>query len=100
MSILIEGMEMPKGGYIDVRIFCDGTAFFAIAKNPYFKEVEAVPVPEPYGRLIDADALEVVVESHYKHHKISRYERDLLLHYLDVEMAPTVIPANPPKEET
>lgn len=57
MAVLIEGMEMPTEGYIDVRIFCDGTASFAIAKNPYFKEVEAIPVPEPHGRLIDADAL-------------------------------------------
>ena len=34
MAVLIEGMEMPTEGYIDVRIFCDGTASFAIAKNP------------------------------------------------------------------
>lgn len=43
--------------------------------------------------MISRDELEVVVETHYKHHKISRYDRDLLLHYLDVEMAPTIIPA-------
>lgn len=65
MSVLIEGMEMPKGGYIDVRIFCDGTASFAIAKNPYFKEVEAVPIPEPHGRLIDADALHKLFEDQW-----------------------------------
>ena len=48
----------------------------------------------PYGDLIDRDALEAVVEQHYKHHKISRYDRDLLLHYLDIEMAPTIITAD------
>ena len=55
MAVLIEGMEMPTEGYIDVRIFCDGTASFAIAKNPYFKEVEAIPVP-PHG-LIDRERI-------------------------------------------
>lgn len=55
MGVYID-MEMPKDGYIDVRIKCNGTASFAIADNPYFKAVEAVPVP-PHGRLIDADAL-------------------------------------------
>ena len=55
--IAIKDTEMPTEGYIDVRINCNGTASFAIAKNPYFKEVEAVPVHEPHGRLIDADAL-------------------------------------------
>ena len=52
------------------------------------------PVP-PHGALIDRDALEAVVEQHYKHLKISRYDRDLLLHYLDIEMSPTIIPAEP-----
>ena len=41
-------------------------------------------------RLIDADALESKIESHYKHKKIDRYDHDLLGHYLDVEMAPTI----------
>lgn len=43
-----------------------------------------------HGRLIDADALEEQVEYDYHHKKITRYDRDLLLHYLDVEMAPTI----------
>lgn len=41
-------------------------------------------------RLIDADELEKKIVSHYTHKKIDRYDHDLLLHYLDVEMAPTV----------
>ena len=56
MGVYIKGMKMPKEGYIDVRIKCNGTASFAIAENPYIKVVEAVSVP-PHGRLIDADAL-------------------------------------------
>ena len=41
-------------------------------------------------RLIDADKLEEKIESDFRHKKITGYDRDLLLHYLDVEMAPTV----------
>ena len=44
-------------------------------------------------RLIDADALDEKVERHHNMLKISRYDRDLILHYTDVEMAPTVIEA-------
>lgn len=43
-------------------------------------------------RAIDADALQEKVEHDYHHKKINRYDRDLLLHYLDVEMAPTIKP--------
>ena len=69
MSVLIKGMEMPTEGYIDVRIKCNGTASFAIANNPYFKAVEAVPIP-PHGRLIDADALiEKVIAKYLKHER-------------------------------
>lgn len=45
-----------------------------------------------HGRLIDVDALEEKVEHDYHHKKINRYDRDLLLHYLDVEMAPAIEP--------
>lgn len=41
-------------------------------------------------RLIDADALDSKIESHYKHKKIDRYDHDLLGHYIDEEMAPTI----------
>ena len=43
MSVLIKGMEMPKEGYIDVRINCNGTASFAIAKNRISKKLRPSP---------------------------------------------------------
>lgn len=49
------------------------------------------PLPEHHGRLIDADALEEKVENHREMLKISQYDRDLVLHYTDIEMAPTII---------
>ena len=90
MGIYIN-MKMPEGerGAVPVIIFADG------AVRHYFSRVKlgtAVPIL-PNSRLIDANALEAVIEQHYKHLKISRYDRDLLLHYLDVEMSPTIIPA-------
>lgn len=57
-DILIKNMEIPKDyKYVDVRIFCDGTATTASAEEPFYKKMDVVEVP-PHGRLIDADALE------------------------------------------
>lgn len=60
MGVYIKGMEMPKAGYIDVRIFPDGIASKAIGEKPYYKEFHVVEVKDPHGRLIDADALMAV----------------------------------------
>lgn len=55
MSILIEGMEMPIDDMKNIIILADGRVFqFSGYGNP--KPLgTAVPVPEPHGRLIDAD---------------------------------------------
>ena len=60
--------------------------------------VNGTLLPKGHGRLIDVDALEEKVEKHRKMLKISRYDRDLILHYTDVEMAPAIIEAD--KEES
>ena len=52
---------------------------------------EGKPLPEHHGRLIDADTLEEKVEKHREMLKISEYDRELVLHYTDIEMAPTII---------
>ena len=44
MSVLIKGLEMPETGYMDVRIFRDGTAAIAIGTKPYYRELKAEPV--------------------------------------------------------
>ena len=36
--------------------------------------------------LIDTEKLEEKIEYDFKHKKITRYDRELLLHYLDIEM--------------
>lgn len=87
VGVYIKGVEMPKEGYIDVRIKCNGIASFAIADNPYFKAVEAVPV-QPHGRLIDIDApyqIQVHVDGLTKKGSVDIY-------------APAVLEADPAEE--
>lgn len=48
-------------------------------------------LPKGHGRLIDADTLEEKVEKHREMLKISEYDRELVLHYTDIAMAPTII---------
>lgn len=65
--------------------------------NPYEVDeiceaiLDGTPLPEHHGRLIDADELEEKVEKHREMLKISEYDRELVLHYTDIEMAPTII---------
>lgn len=58
-DIVIRGLDMPRplvgeAGYVDFRVFSDGTAIMASAKPPYYKQFEAVALPEGHGRLVDA----------------------------------------------
>lgn len=98
ISILIKGMEMPKEGYVDVRIKCNGTASFAIADNPYFKAVEAVPVP-PHGDLIGREWL-IDIALHLmntaKNDDIANGVKWLLQYIIE---APAIIPAEPAEED-
>lgn len=56
MSVLVRGMKMPKNGWTDVRLHCDGSATMPTGNHPYYRLLTAVEV-QPHGRLIDADAL-------------------------------------------
>lgn len=64
MSLLINGMEMPKDGFITITVTSDGRVIGNSKKeNGKFEYLgnediaKAVSVPEPHGRLIDADEL-------------------------------------------
>lgn len=65
MNVLIKGLEMPETGYMDVRIFRDGTATIATGTKPYYREFEAVDVSAPHGRLIYADSLMLDSEQYH-----------------------------------
>ena len=104
MSIIIEGMEMPASCY-----FCPLTNdgfYLCKANNPY-KHLEdeceerrpdwcpLIEVPEPHGRLIDADAYGEILRGlgsrDYRREKGTICDAIKMLqpHY-----APTVIPAS------
>lgn len=54
MSVLIKGMKMPKDGcHHTITIYSDGTVAIGKANN-----YEAIEVPTPHGRLIDANAIQ------------------------------------------
>ena len=70
MSILIKGMEMPKGGHtVTITIVGSGQAYVEYYDcRPHVEETieyTAVPVP-PHGRMIDADALFDFILNIYK----------------------------------
>lgn len=57
MGVYIKGMELPTtndGGFINVRIFADGTVYTRTWPSGYVT-YQSIEVPEPHGRLIDAD---------------------------------------------
>lgn len=66
MSILIKGIEMPTAqqGYMTVRIYYEGTCVRPNWQGDctVIKGAEAVKIPTPHGRLIDADALDKRIE--------------------------------------
>lgn len=79
MAILIEGINIPEGNPITINIYRNGTWI-----NAYTTEDgNAIEVPEPHGRLIDADAL---CASHKE--VCSRSMK------FNLDLAPTVIPAS------
>lgn len=96
MSILIKGMEMPKRGFVDVRIFADdGVCTTTDGETPYYKEYHAVPVP-PHGRLGDLNVqdaqIEALIERHL--HGYTRSTWDFVCQLRDIlKRNRTIIPA-------
>ena len=93
MSILIEGMEMPKRGMV-VNIYADGRV------TNHFDEFgkvigKAVPVP-PHGRCVDADAVIDLVMQYCPDDDgvCSKAGADLRELLDEIEDLPTVIPAS------
>ena len=96
MSIIIEGIEMPKeGDFIVIRP--DGKAYYVSANPQNAYEGEAVPVP-PHGRLIDADKqdaqIEALIERHL--HGYTKSAWDFVCELRDIlKRNPAVIPKEP-----
>ena len=101
MGVYIKGMEIPKSCY--VCPFCDyvSARCDAVQGNPYTQESRyekrddfcpLVPVPEPHGRLIDADALR---DNNSSVIEINSPDGTVLaIDVAIIDDAPTVIPAS------
>lgn len=97
MSVLIEGMEMPKNCEIIIRIDEKGEVY--VYDQYPTKLYKAIPVP-PHGRLIDADELiakqeedaEIFMGSTNYGDKV-RYD-EAMNAVANIVNAPTVIPAD------
>lgn len=91
MGIYIPGMEIPKEGYLIVRIYANGEVYeptnCAYILN---KVATAVPIP-PHGRLIDADAFEKKNAYFWNRDFINPKYSETLADLVNV--APTIIPA-------
>jgi len=92
--IVIEGLTMPKGEDDGILIaLYDGKAHQIGTKKTF----TASEVPA-HGRLIDADALNYTML--YKENWIAGTGTEApAVWKKDIDAAPTVIPAEPPKEE-
>lgn len=88
MSILIKGMEMPTDPLypIHATIYADGTVITGHGVGEFAKE--AVSVPTPHGRLIDADAL-----PYEKQGKMLTDTYEWGIKCADIDNAPTIIEA-------
>lgn len=92
MSLLIKGIEMPKDRPQLLWVYPNGKALTVQSDVDPWKELQAVPVSEPHGRLGDLDKLNEEVHLLIKENMFSRDDaRDLLETIAD---APTVIPAS------
>lgn len=110
MSIIIPGMKMPRFGECIVITsdgvaskYLDGDVAIYYAARPD-KEAAAVELP-PHGRLIDVDALRRAMyhEAFETDSPMQKWDSGCWIRYKLFERveeaAPTIVPADPEKEE-
>ena len=92
MGVYIPDMEMPKDGYRQLFLTAEGEVIYfpSTPKNGEVRK-KAIVVPN-HGDLIDRDAFVKFIKENW-----SIYDQ-WIVGVLDAR--PTVIPAEPPKEET
>lgn len=40
MNVTIKNIDIPEGGYVDIRVFADGSATTVCNEHPYYRELE------------------------------------------------------------
>ena len=99
MGVYIKGMEMPKDYSVIVKIFPDGRVgtipYVQWFKVELIEGTQAVPVPEPHGRLGDLDAIEKQIDyiANLDWNKQVGASGGMLAALEVVEDAQTIIPA-------
>lgn len=93
MGILIKDMEMPKEGRLTLQISADGAVYVvnscSITAETY--TTDAVPVP-PHGRLIDADALDVIGYCDIPQGREDTFDDGVMWLAEQIDLLPTIIP--------
>ena len=92
MSILIKGIDMPKGAEVISLAIASDKIWCAVFNGKYeCIDAEAIPIPTPHGRLVDARQIEkgngAIWECEIDHLKYQDRVCDI------INSAPTVIEA-------
>lgn len=90
MSLIIKGMDMPKDDDMNITITKDGRIYW---DNKYHMIAQAVEIPTPHGRLIDADEMQDKAYKRYFNNTISSYGMFEVNRAID--NAPTILEAEP-----
>ena len=101
MGIYISEINMPdEENKLVLQIFPNGEVYDEHGIRLGIKNwAEAVPVP-PHGRLIDASKIGLTDFEIILCQKGNPFKNALEMLLEKIEKAPTIIPADPPKEET
>lgn len=103
MSILIKSMEMPiscancplRCYDRDDQKFCGATGNAIRYELSRPENCPLIEVPEPHGRLIDADAL---IKSDRMVGKLMMYGGEYVYTQAEIDRSPTIIPASEKEE--
>ena len=97
MSIIIKGMEMPTScqhcfASDDENRFCRAAIeYIPMLGKPNFCPL--VPVPTPHGRLIDADAIDVIGYCGIPQRREDTFDDGVMWLAEQIDLLPTIIPA-------
>lgn len=98
MSVLIKGIKMPTGNN-ELRLIIHSNGQVIISHKTHYEEAEAVPVP-PHGDLTDRDAYRDEFMSGVYDLCDDDPDNCRANAIIDLfDSAPTIIPADLPKEE-
>lgn len=86
MSILIKGIDIPKCSNEDILVVIRRNKAEVLQTGYKERTVEAIQIPTPHGRLIDADKLE-------SHEEFDGYGFTKSVYADDINEAPTILEA-------